>query len=258
MELEIRDSRGKEWFWLDNEYLNGYARLLGASCTVVYLSLCRHADNNTQQCFPSMKLIATENGISTKTVERATKKLEEWGIICVQRGKKEDGTQANNIYILTAKKTWKSKPTDNKSHGSPTDKMNESRQTPRPHNKTHINNTHIPVEEKTDSVAIAPEEFSLSKVLDGIRSGEDRDMKVIGLYIIQKKIEIDNRAQFSKLVARCRGQINAYKKKYKLHPFEGVSGKDIKLAMQVAEKKYEGKWTFETVMNRVVELAKGI
>ena len=56
--MEIRDNRQKEWFWLDNEYLNGYARHLGTVATAVYISLCRHSDNKTQTCFPSTELIS--------------------------------------------------------------------------------------------------------------------------------------------------------------------------------------------------------
>lgn len=148
--IEIRDNRQKDWFWLDNEYLNGYARHLGASCTVVYLSLCRHAHNETQTCFPSMKLIAEENGISTRTVIRAIKTLEEWGIINVIRSRKDDGTQDKNIYTLLSKSSWKDKPSDNKSHGDrvtishePSDKNDKNRVTPEPHNYTHINKTNV-------------------------------------------------------------------------------------------------------------------
>lgn len=147
--IEIRDNRQKDWFWLDNEYLNGYAKHLGVYCSAVYISLCRHADNKTQSCYPSMKLIAEENGMSVKTVERATKTLEEWGIVSIKRTKKEDGTQANNLYTLTAKSLWKKKPTDLQSLGNrqthspkPTDSDDQNRQTPVPYNNTHINNTH--------------------------------------------------------------------------------------------------------------------
>ena len=150
MEIKIRDNRKKEWFWLDNEYLNGYAKHLGVSCTAVYISLCRHADNTTQQCFPSMKLIAEENGISDDTVMRAVKRLEEWGIVLVTRQKKEDGTQMNNVYTLTAKTEWKEKPTRNLRYGAdpqkeikPTRKNSQSRPAPLGYNNTHINNTHI-------------------------------------------------------------------------------------------------------------------
>jgi hypothetical protein len=152
--MEIRDARNKEWFWLDNEYLNGYAKYLGATCTVVYISLCRHADNKTQTCFPSMETMATENGINAKSVSRSIKKLVEWNIINVQEDyDKKNKKRKNNIYTLLAKSEWKQKPQDIKSDGSthqtyspkPQDKLDESHQTPVPSNNTHINNTHITI-----------------------------------------------------------------------------------------------------------------
>jgi len=150
MELKIRDNRKKEWFWLDNEYLNGYARYLGTSCTVVYLSLCRHANNETQSCFPSMELIGKENGIHRSTVIRAIKKLEEWKIIYVERGKNESGKQENNIYYLTEKDCWKAKPSSTKEHGSrvalntkPSSIKCENRVAQSDTNNTNINNTNI-------------------------------------------------------------------------------------------------------------------
>lgn len=150
-EIKIRDTRKKGWFIIDNEYLNGYARILGASCTVVYLSLCRHANTETQECFPSMKLIAEENGISTRTVMRAISVLEKWHIINVEKSKREDGTQNNNIYTLMDKSVWKSKPSDTKSHGQPSDKIvvtpsdnnDINRVTPGTYKGTNINNTNI-------------------------------------------------------------------------------------------------------------------
>lgn len=253
MELEIRDSRGKEWFWLDNEYLNGYARILGASCTVVYLSLCRHADNNTQQCFPSMKLIATENGISTKTVERATKKLEEWGIICVQRGKKEDGTQANNIYVLTAKKMWKSKPTDNKSHGSPTDKSNESRQTPRLHNKTHINKTHIVASATEQPLEV--KEFNNKESVNNLLKDESRDIKILGYYFIRKGIVFSSQKELSQAIAVNRSMIKSFTKKNGMHPFDGIPSEKILKAMDYAKDKFPD-WSLKVIMERCFEIGK--
>jgi DNA-binding transcriptional regulator YhcF (GntR family) len=147
--MEIRDNRKKGWLWLDNDYLNGYARYLGVNCTVVYLSLCRHADNNTQQCFPSMQLIAEENGIHRTTVIRAIKKLEDWGIIAIKKNKKENGTQANNIYTLLAKTEWKDKPSSTEQHGLPSSTEQQAvsfsaqnRVAQSDTNYTHINKTH--------------------------------------------------------------------------------------------------------------------
>lgn len=156
--IEIRDNRQKEWFWLDNEYLNGYAKHLGVMCTAVYISLCRHVDNKTQSCFPSMRMIAEENGISDDTVMRAIKKLELWGIISVTRAKKSDGTQANNLYVLTAKSMWKEKPTRTERYGTdpqkqakPTRNEGQNRPAQLGHNNTQYNNTHINNSEEKSS-----------------------------------------------------------------------------------------------------------
>jgi DNA-binding MarR family transcriptional regulator len=152
--MEIRDARNKEWFWLDNQYLNGYAKHLGSLCTVVYISLCRHADNKTQTCFPSMETIAEENGISEKSVSRAIKTLEKWSIIDIKESyNKKTKRRENNVYTLLAKKEWKEKPPDSQSSGNkeshqthspkPPDNDAKSHQTVVPSNNTNtINNTH--------------------------------------------------------------------------------------------------------------------
>lgn len=145
--MEIRDKREKNWFYLDNEYLNGYARLLGGNCTLTYLSLCRHANENDQTCFPQMRLIAYENGISVKSVERAIKTLEQWNIISIEKRKDPiSKRQQSNLYTLLSKRVWKEKPTDTQTYGKadrqkeaePTDK---SRPTPVLHNNTNSNKT---------------------------------------------------------------------------------------------------------------------
>ena len=79
----IRDIRRKEKFQIDDAYLNGYARHCGPMATLVYLSLCRHA-NSEQQCFPSKKLIGEELNIGERSVYNGLKTLEEWNIIKVE------------------------------------------------------------------------------------------------------------------------------------------------------------------------------
>ena len=66
---------------MDNEYLNGYARIFGAVGTAIYVSLCRHSDNETQKCFPSIKLIAEELNISKSTVIKYIKSFEKFNLI---------------------------------------------------------------------------------------------------------------------------------------------------------------------------------
>lgn len=108
--MQIRDTRQKGMFQVDDEYLNGYARLCGSAATCVYISLCRHV-NKTQQAWPSIDLITQELAFSKSTVIRAIKTLEQWGIILVEREKdKKTMRQSVNLYVLSDKKTWKKKP----------------------------------------------------------------------------------------------------------------------------------------------------
>ena len=110
-EFEIRDHRNKEWFWIDDEYLNGYARLLSPAATLVYLAFCRHA-NKKQQSWPSYELLRTKLGLAMATISRAIKELEAWNIIEVIRSKNEATKRQNpNVYVLLHRKHWKPKPT---------------------------------------------------------------------------------------------------------------------------------------------------
>jgi DNA-binding transcriptional ArsR family regulator len=100
--IEIRDLRRKEYFQVDDAYLNGYARKCGIYATGVYIALCRHVNSVNQSCFPSINLIAKKLAISKSQVIRALKKLEELNLI-----KKEKVEGKNNYYSLLDKKHWK-------------------------------------------------------------------------------------------------------------------------------------------------------
>ena len=100
-EFEVRDLRNKKWFVVDDIYLNGWARKCGIYATGVYFCLCRHADNETQRCFPSVSLIAKKLNISEIQVKRALKILVGFNIIKVER------TPGRvNVYYLLDKKQW--------------------------------------------------------------------------------------------------------------------------------------------------------
>ena len=65
--FEVRDLRAKERFVLDNEFFNGFVKILGTNALGVYCSLARHADKY-QKSFPSQKKIAEELNLSEPTV----------------------------------------------------------------------------------------------------------------------------------------------------------------------------------------------
>ena len=137
---KIRDLR-ERFFQVNDEYLNGYAKLCGINATGVYLSMCRHA-NKQQTCFPSKKLIAEELAISERSVYSAIKLLEEYKIIKVeQQGRKVNGSFKNLLYTLLDKTQWQEKPSANCAVGrkrpSPSANNDTTRRQQVPNKETH-------------------------------------------------------------------------------------------------------------------------
>jgi len=97
----VRDMRIKEKFFIDDLYLNGYAKKCGIHATGVYLSLCRHA-NKEQLCYPSLVTMAEELDISRSQVIRSIKVLKKHNLIKVLR----IGKKLNNRYLLLDKSEW--------------------------------------------------------------------------------------------------------------------------------------------------------
>lgn len=104
--IEIRDTRIKERFFIDDLYLNGWAKKCGIYATGVYLSLCRHADRQ-QRSFPSLKRLSEELNISVRQVSRSLIVLESFRLIV----RKRIGKKANNRYYLIDKSQWSDMPT---------------------------------------------------------------------------------------------------------------------------------------------------
>ena len=103
--LKVRDLRQKTQFKVDDLYLNGYARVCGANATLVYMSLCRHAEFESQKAFPSQNKIAFELGISVASAKRGIKELVKYNIIDIRKEKME-GKFSNNVYYLLDKSEW--------------------------------------------------------------------------------------------------------------------------------------------------------
>jgi hypothetical protein len=115
--FKIRDKRNKGWFFMDNEYLNGYAKIFGAVGTAIYVSLCRHADNE-QKCFPSENLIGEELSISDRTVRTYLGKFEKYKLIRVERTvDSRTKRRMNNTYWLLDKTEWQPHPEETTSCG---------------------------------------------------------------------------------------------------------------------------------------------
>lgn len=113
----VRDFRKKQFFMVDDAYLNGYAKYLGAHASCVYLSLCRHADKK-QSAYPSEESIALEFDMSVRTVRSKIKILKRYNLIRTIRERTKKGTWEHNIYYLIDKSEW-IKPEATVAHGQP-------------------------------------------------------------------------------------------------------------------------------------------
>lgn len=103
--------KGKQTrFWTDNEYYEqGYAAVLPHSTTLVYGVLARHANAETQTCYPSAAKIMELTGIKNRqTVFDAIRMLEAFDIIAVVHSK----GRTPNQYALLDVSAWKAANSD--------------------------------------------------------------------------------------------------------------------------------------------------
>lgn len=177
--FKVRDKRKRGWFWMDDEYLNGYGKIFGPTGIAVYMSLCRHADNETQQCFPAQEKIAEEIGVTPRTVRRYIKAFEEAHIISASQEKDPvTGKWLNNVYTLLDKKYWK-KPQDiSVLRGTVGHLKQKTVGHQRPNNYTHINNyTHTRLEKPTGRKQKKFPKEDYEKVLNAYQSLRGIELK---------------------------------------------------------------------------------
>jgi DNA-binding Lrp family transcriptional regulator len=103
--FKVRDKRNRGWFWIENEYFNGFGKILGANAIAVYVCLCRHADNE-QKCFPSQKEIAKELKLGERTVREIIRAFQKYKIIEIERTRTSKGKWLHNTYWLLDKTEW--------------------------------------------------------------------------------------------------------------------------------------------------------
>lgn len=237
MEIRIRDKRSKGWFYLDNEYLNGYARVFGAIGTAIYVSLCRHVDLE-QKCFPSQELIAEELNIAPRTVRKYLKMFQDYNLIHVHRQKTNEGKWLNNIYYLLDKSEWlpihgQQMPMAKSSKPEANESKNQRHQLP--NKDTHIKNTHI-----------APKNgawVSLKQAIQKLEENPRRDLNIIALFFEERNPDIQNADQYQIAVKR---HLRAAKQ---LIPF---TNQQILTGVKKA-KEQTPEWTLETVIKMLTK-----
>jgi len=92
------------WWWVYNEFFEmGYAELLRRG-SLVYFVLCKYANYDTQECFPSYETIMKQGGIKNRNkITQAINALEYLQLIEVSRSK----GKSSNYYCLLNGSEWK-------------------------------------------------------------------------------------------------------------------------------------------------------
>ncbi len=100
--FEVRDLRERNYFTVDDLFLDDrWLKLLKGCPAAVYFALCRHVDKG-QQCFPSMSYLSEETGYGERQCRRSIRTLEFHNLIEVDRERGD-----HNIYGLINRKHWK-------------------------------------------------------------------------------------------------------------------------------------------------------
>ncbi len=99
--FRVEEGRDHGYFTIDDLFVDEYMRLAGMQTTMVYMSMCRHA-NKERMCWPSIRRLATQGKMALNTVVKSIKWLEEHGLI---KTFKEPGQ--TTIYRVMEKKKWK-------------------------------------------------------------------------------------------------------------------------------------------------------
>ena len=84
MQIQIRDLRNGDWYWIHKAIIQEYAPKIGAVGVLVY-SFLACLVNKSQTCFPSQKYIAQKLDYSRATISKTIKALESFGLIKIER-----------------------------------------------------------------------------------------------------------------------------------------------------------------------------
>jgi Helix-turn-helix domain len=81
---QVRSRQAGHWCWLNNVVIDHHARFLGPEALSLYTYLARHADNTTQECWPTIPRMVQSTGMSRNRVRKALKRLAAYGLITLE------------------------------------------------------------------------------------------------------------------------------------------------------------------------------
>jgi hypothetical protein len=127
-QIRIKDKRSGR-FMVDDSVIDIHARVIKSHALAIYIALCRHTDNQSQQSYPSLTLLQEKLGMDRRTVILGINKLVDSKLI-----DKKVIPGRYTIFTLLEPKKIASKGSSKTTTGS---------KTPDGSSKTHREGTHI-------------------------------------------------------------------------------------------------------------------
>lgn len=96
--------------WLDNWWIRNELRTIKTrAAMLVYFVLLSRRNRETHECYPGMKKICSDTGLSRKAASAAVRHLELLGLLTVTQGRWNKTQQwKNNVYTVHDEVTWDS------------------------------------------------------------------------------------------------------------------------------------------------------
>jgi len=256
MNIKVRSKRIEKRFYIDNEFLNGYAHKVGWKGQIVYMALCRHEKNGT--AFPGLRHLAKELGVSVATIQRGIKELLKWNIIQIEKPE-----QRNFPYIY-----WLIDYTEWKKMKNKKDWFNQSRVSLQKHPVYHHRNTPVSVVARNNTNNNNTNNISTNSDSKN-RSLKRKDFKVS--YDIYKEL-IDAYQQYKGIKLK-GAEFGEVKRAIKTILYSGRTKEDIlnfmKFCYRVCEELKNGNtevekefgwlrnWTILTIRRKMPEFLAG-
>lgn len=95
----IRDGRRFNFTIIENDIIDDIERF-DKNDLLCYMVLCRFANNETGECYPSYKTIAEKMRVGVSTAIKTVKSLIDKGVVEVQQRKNENGGDTSNLYTI--------------------------------------------------------------------------------------------------------------------------------------------------------------
>lgn len=202
----------------------------------IFFWLCAYSNENGT-CFPSRTKLASDCGITDRTIDKYIDMLISDGLIEKKKRKnKETNEYTSNLYQIlfyngVAKVVT---PPSETNHPTPSE----------PNIPITVSNTNY-----TNLTNKQPEVvFSFEEEMKKLSKSNYKPNKIIHLFIVRKKWKFDNAKQWKTIMGRLIKSAQA---------LEGYSGRDIDEAILYCDREYGNKfnWGLETVLKIIPNIA---